>query len=308
MSKVGFMQDILRGVKKVLEASKSDEKTSSAATGATTAAPGVESLMKRGKLFLEDSDWRQANEYFDKVLDIDPEYAPAYVGKLCAELKMSNEESLGNNEKPLTEYNHYQKAVRFSDVSYRVKVEGYNKKIQERIAEVERKEKERIDEEQRKEQELIDEDKRRREERIPILAEVRKRIAKFQKCIAASNHHTVGLKTDGTVVASGYNHLGQCNTENWRDIIAVTTSDYNSHTVGLKADGTVVGVGYNSYGQCNTESWRDIVAIAAGSDHTVGLKTDGTVVTVGDNDKGQCNTESWRDIIAIAAGSFFQSA
>ena len=31
-------------------------------------------LMKRANLFLEDSDWQQANEYFDKVLDIDPEY------------------------------------------------------------------------------------------------------------------------------------------------------------------------------------------------------------------------------------------
>jgi len=48
-------------------------------------APSVESLMKRGKLFLEDSDWEKADGYFDRVLDIGPEYAPGYVGKLCAE-------------------------------------------------------------------------------------------------------------------------------------------------------------------------------------------------------------------------------
>ncbi|MBI4812316.1 hypothetical protein HY798_02625, partial [Candidatus Falkowbacteria bacterium] len=55
----------------------------------------------------------------------------------------------------------------------------------------------------------------------------------------------------------------------------------SGHTVGLKTDGTVVGVGYNSNGQINVSAWAGIKAIAAGSEHTVGLKTDGTVVAVG---------------------------
>jgi len=143
MSKVGFIQDILRGVKKILDASKSDKKTSSATVGASSAAPGVESLMKRGKLFLEDSDWKQANEYFDKVLDIDPEYAPAYVGKLCAELEVRQEELLGDNKEPISEHNYFQKAVRFADAVTRAKLEGYNKIIQERIEEEKRKEQEK---------------------------------------------------------------------------------------------------------------------------------------------------------------------
>jgi len=133
MSKVGFIQDILRGVKKILDASKSGEKTPSTATGAVTASPGIESLMKRGKLFLEDSDWKQANEYFDKVLDIDPEYAPAYVGKLCAELKVRNEELLEDNKNPISELSNFQKAVRFTNAEYQAKLKGYDKKIRERI-------------------------------------------------------------------------------------------------------------------------------------------------------------------------------
>jgi tetratricopeptide (TPR) repeat protein len=74
MSKVGFIQDILRGIKKILDADKSEEKASSSGAGTSAApvAPGIESLMKRGKLFLEDSDWKQADDYFNKVLDIDP--------------------------------------------------------------------------------------------------------------------------------------------------------------------------------------------------------------------------------------------
>ena len=35
-------------------------------------------------MFLEDKDWASANEYFDKVLDINPENCEAYAGKFCA--------------------------------------------------------------------------------------------------------------------------------------------------------------------------------------------------------------------------------
>ena len=111
---------------------------------------------------------------------------------------------------------------------------------------------------------------------------------------------TVGLKSDGTVVAVGNNDFGQCNVEEWNDI--VTVSSGNSHTVGLKSDGTVVAVGNNDDGQCNVESWRGIVAVSAGGWHTVGLKSDGTVVAVGDNVFGQCNVEEWTDIVAVSAG------
>jgi len=133
MSKVGFIQDILRGVKKILGVSKSGEKTSSAATGTAPTAPGVESLMKRGKLFLEDSDWKQANEYFDKVLDIDPEYAPAYSGKLCAELKVCQEELLGDYKEPISGLSNFQKAVRFANTDYKANLKDYDEKIKERL-------------------------------------------------------------------------------------------------------------------------------------------------------------------------------
>ena len=36
--------------------------------------------------------------------------------------------------------------------------------------------------------------------------------------IAAGRCHTVGLKSDGTVVAVGNNEFGQCDVGSWRDI------------------------------------------------------------------------------------------
>jgi len=111
----------------------------------------LESLMKRGHLALEDG---QATGYFDKVLDINPEYAPAYVGKLCANLSkykykwvkndffayvFKKETDLARYYKPLDDMPDYQKAIRFADETYRAQLEGYNSEIKKRIAELEKK-------------------------------------------------------------------------------------------------------------------------------------------------------------------------
>ena len=112
--------------------------------------------------------------------------------------------------------------------------------------------------------------------------------------LSAGFLHTAALKTDGTVVAVGYNEYGQCDVSRWTDIVAVAASEY--HTVGLRADGTVVAVGYNYDGQCDVSGWTDIVAVAASYDYTVGLKADGTVVAVGYNYGGRRDVSGWKNI------------
>ena len=68
------------------------------------------------------------------------------------------------------------------------------------------------------------------------------------------------------------------------------------HTVGLKSDGTAVAVGYNYEGPCSVSAWTDIVAVSAGYAYTVGLKSDGTVVAVGSNNHSQCDVSDWTNI------------
>ena len=123
-----------------------------------------------------------------------------------------------------------------------------------------------------------------------------------RETLAAGNSHTVGLKTDGTVVAVGGNSDGRCDVSGWTDIVAVAAGC--DHTVGLKSDGTVIAVGSNQNDQCDVSDWTDIVAVSAGDWHTVGLKADGTVVAVGDNEWGQCDVSGWRDIVAVVAGDY----
>ena len=125
----------------------------------------------------------------------------------------------------------------------------------------------------------------------------------FQNYISAGDLHTVGLKSDGTVVATNYTgeyYSGQCDLSDWSDIVAVSAG--YEYTIGLKSDGTVVATGDNSHGKCNVSDWSHIVAVSAGSFHTVGLKSDGTVVATGDNYYGQCEVSYWSDIIAVSAG------
>ena len=120
--------------------------------------------------------------------------------------------------------------------------------------------------------------------------------------VAAGYYHTVGLKSDGTVVAVGWNDDRQCDVGDWIDIKQVTAGYY--HTVGCRLDGNVVAVGDNDLGQCDVSGWTDIVQVAAGGVHTVGVKDDGTVVAVGDNTYGRCEVDDWTQIVQVAAGRY----
>ena len=114
MSKLGFMQDLIRGIKKIAQADTPKTtvvKETVISEGNANTAP----LLKRAFMFLEDGDWNSANEYCEKVLDIDPENASAYLGKLLSELRVRKQEMLKDQAEPFDHSNNYQKAIRFAD-------------------------------------------------------------------------------------------------------------------------------------------------------------------------------------------------
>ena len=108
------------------------------AQSAAVETPSIESLLSLGESALEEGKWGQAGDYFDKALEINPEYAQAYFGKLLMELKIKSEADLENYESPLDDMLNYQNTLQFADESYRAKVTGYNQAIKMRIQERER--------------------------------------------------------------------------------------------------------------------------------------------------------------------------
>ena len=131
MSKLGFMQDLIRGIKKIAEADTPKStvvKETVISGGNANTAP----LLKRAFMFLEDGDWNSADEYCEKVLDIDPENASAYLGKLLSELRVRKQESLKDQAEPFDHKNNYQKAVRFADEKLKAALTGYIEHINTR--------------------------------------------------------------------------------------------------------------------------------------------------------------------------------
>jgi hypothetical protein len=84
----------------------------------------------------------------------------------------------------------------------------------------------------------------------------------------------------------------------------VAVAGGEGHSLGLKSDGSIVAWGQNVFGQCDVSAPNTgFVAIAAGEWHSAGLRSDGTIAAWGRNDEGQCDVSAPnQDFLALAAG------
>ena len=91
MSKIGFMQDLIRGVKKVIDAGKPQEAAKETVKETVVVhnegGSNVQALLKRGNMALEDGEWSKADEFFEQVLNQDAECGAAYLGKFLAHVE-----------------------------------------------------------------------------------------------------------------------------------------------------------------------------------------------------------------------------
>ncbi|MBQ6026746.1 MAG: toll/interleukin-1 receptor domain-containing protein [Lachnospiraceae bacterium] len=135
MSKLGFMLDLNRVIRKIIDTKeqKIEVKEVHVVSNDNNVAPNVAPLLKRVFMFLEDNNWAEADTYCEKVLDIDPENAEAYVGKLMAELHVGIKENLSKCKQPFDANINYKKAVRFGSSEVANTLDGYINQINERI-------------------------------------------------------------------------------------------------------------------------------------------------------------------------------
>ncbi|QOS39382.1 toll/interleukin-1 receptor domain-containing protein [Treponema rectale] len=131
MSKLGFMQDLIRGIKKIAKVDEPKAMVKETVVVGSSNA-NVAPLLERAYLFLEDGKWQDANIYCEKVLDIDPKNAEAYLGKLMADLQVRSRKQLADCAEPFDDRENYGKVLRFGDDKLETEIRGYIAHINER--------------------------------------------------------------------------------------------------------------------------------------------------------------------------------
>jgi alpha-tubulin suppressor-like RCC1 family protein len=133
--------------------------------------------------------------------------------------------------------------------------------------------------------------------------------------VDAGMSHSLGLRSDGSVVAWGSNTYGQCNVPGLPSLQTfVEVSAGHAHSVGLLSDGNLVVWGDNTFGQWNVPplpAGTQYVEAATGGGHTVALRSDGEAVAWGYNANGQCVTPQLPNgttYVEVSAGRFHSLA
>ena len=128
MSKIGFVQDLIRGIEKVLKKEKSQPSVT--VVNNTAEAFNSEVILKRAFMLLEDAEWQKADELLERILNQNPECAEAYLGKLMIDLKVNKRENLATVNEPFKyNNNNYQKIMRYCDDALRDEMKSYTNSV-----------------------------------------------------------------------------------------------------------------------------------------------------------------------------------
>lgn len=136
MGNVGFMQDLIRNVKKII----SDE-TISERQQKSTSSVIVATMERRATDALAKGEWDTADRCFDNVLDYDSQNVSAYLGKLMVYCKINKIDMLSTYENPLEDIKYYKTLMDLADDELKEKLELSNKTIVNRIAKKKKKKK-----------------------------------------------------------------------------------------------------------------------------------------------------------------------
>lgn len=127
MSKLGFMQDLIRGIDKIMgrtEAHKVQPETKIIQSDVN-----IQALLKRAEILIEDSQDEKADELLERVLDNDPTNSQAYLLKLVIELECHNVEDLKELNIPINSYNNYIRAYDYGDEAQKNRLSSINEYI-----------------------------------------------------------------------------------------------------------------------------------------------------------------------------------
>lgn len=129
MGKVGAMQDLLRGIEKILEDGDEDDFEFKVSDLNAVLFP----LLNRAKSYLRKEDYSKADEYFNKVLDFAPENEDALLGKLLVEFNVKTVEELAENTVIFIFSDNYKNLIEVCDNKLKQKLDMTIKKVKENL-------------------------------------------------------------------------------------------------------------------------------------------------------------------------------
>ena len=131
MGRLGFLQDLVYGIKKIMGANttahkETDDRKNVHTQEQTNAQSGANNpRLKRAFIFLEDGIFDRAAEYLEQVLDEEPNNAYAYLGKLMISLRVMRRTELGKYQYMFEADRNFQKILRFGDEALKEEMNGY---------------------------------------------------------------------------------------------------------------------------------------------------------------------------------------
>lgn len=128
MNKVGFMQDLIYGVKKLISQEVIDERQKKG-----TSSVIVDTMTRRASTALANSEWDTAKRCYDTILDYDENNVDAHLGKLKAEYKVSEFSKLSECDTPLDINKEYQILMKIADDELIESLKNSNDSIKNKI-------------------------------------------------------------------------------------------------------------------------------------------------------------------------------
>ena len=112
LEKIGALEDIVRGIEKVLYSKKTD---STETKGSDPANPSTGSLLERAQIFLDNGVYEKAIEYSERVLDLEPKNGNAYMIRLLADYKKNKTSDLRKIGKSIQSNVYFISALQYGD-------------------------------------------------------------------------------------------------------------------------------------------------------------------------------------------------
>lgn len=241
-------------------------------------AANKDSLLRRAKISLSDMDWDKTNELCERVLNLDPECAEAYLLLSLADVKLPGLDRVTRTDlRFLERRSSWKNAKRFGDEEMNRRLDQTAEKAEERWRAAER--------------------------RAQELASVKGMLHHLGDAIlaldAAGKVHVYAEDPEHWAFAM----------ENWPPLCQLETD--SAKAIGVSCGGAVYFASKSSSEKWDVAGWSDVRRIAWKDGVLVGLKKDGTLCSAVDkgngNDSYKLGASGWDDVEKIALMSAYNT-